>query len=94
MWAQQVVATEERLRSLPADQVLLMHYENLIDDPSRELKRLAEFFDIGGQTPDTWLRWAAGQVERREPPWRQLPEPDRSRLEAACLPGLRLLGYR
>ena len=93
MWAQQVVATNERLRALPAGQVLQMRYEDLVHDPARELEHLVDFFGIAELTPETWLRWAASQVQGREQPWRELPEPDRSRLEAACLPGLRIFGY-
>jgi sulfotransferase family protein len=93
MWAQEVVATDERLRALPPDQVLQLRYEDLVDDPARELGHLVEFFGIAELTPQTWLRWAAGQVQDRQQPWRELPEPDRSRLEAACSPGLRVFGY-
>jgi hypothetical protein len=94
IWSRQVVTAEELFRSLPADRVLRMHYEDLVQDPARELKRLVDFFDIGEITPGEWLRWATEQVERREPAWEQLPEPDRGRLDAACQPGLRLLGYQ
>jgi putative sulfotransferase len=93
LWAQQVVATNERLRTLPADQVLQMRYEDLVGDPARELEHIVDFFEIAELTPGAWLRWAASQVEDREQPWRELPEPDRGRLEAACLPGLRVFGY-
>jgi len=93
MWAREVVATDERLRALPAGQVLQMRHEDLVDDPARGLGHLVEFFGIAELTPQTWLRWAASQVEDREQPWRELPEPDRSRLEAACSPGLRAFGY-
>jgi Sulfotransferase family len=92
IWAQQVLATDERLRSLPADHVLLLRYEDLVEDPARELTRLAGFLDLGPAVDD-WIDWSARQVERGEPAWLRLPEPDRSRLEAACRPGLRLLGY-
>jgi putative sulfotransferase len=93
MWAQQVVATHERLCALPAGQVLQMRYEDLVADPARELGRLVDFFGIAELTPETWLSWAASQVEDREPPWRELPEPGRSRLEEACSPGLHVFGY-
>jgi hypothetical protein len=93
IWARQVVAAEELLGSLPTPQVLLLHYEDLVKDPARELMRLVEFFEVAPLAPRRWLRWATRQVERRESAWLKLPEPDRSRLDAACRPGLQLLGY-
>jgi hypothetical protein len=92
IWAQQVIGTEERLRPLPADQVFQLRYEDLVEDPARQLKVLSEFFDLG-DVPEEWMRWSAREVERRESAWLQLPEADRAELEAACEPGLRHLGY-
>lgn len=92
IWAQQVITAEERLGSLPAGQVLQLRYEDLVEDPARQLKVLSEFFELG-DVPEKWVRWSAQEVERREPAWLRLPEAERAGLEAACEPGLRHLGY-
>jgi Sulfotransferase family len=50
------------LDALPADQVLVLSYEDIVDKPVIEFGRLAEFFDL--DDPASWARQAAGLVRR------------------------------
>ena len=94
LWSDQVVAAHERLRDLPPERVLLVRFEDLTACPERELGRMVDFLGVGEETTADWLAGAAKRIEPREPRSPRLPEEERDRLEAACRPGLRLLGYR
>jgi putative sulfotransferase len=73
---------------------MTLRYEDLVEEPVRELRRLATFLGQEGPATDRWVRGAAARVARPRADWRQLPRGERGRLEAACEPGLAQLGYR
>lgn len=93
LWSDHVLAAHERLRSVPPEQVLPMRFEELTADPERELRRLTDFLGVGDETTAEWLTAAAARVEGRPPRAPRLPDDERARLQAACAPGLELLGY-
>jgi putative sulfotransferase len=68
---------------------LIVRYEALVAEPGRELGRIAAF--LGVTAEPRWLAQAGCLAQQRAERWRELPEATRSRLERACLPGLRAL---
>ena len=90
-WSEQIERGTDALRSLPADRILDLRFEDLVADPTRELERLADFLEIGRE--DHWIERAAALVPGT-PPLRfpDLSEEERTRLEATCAPGMKLLG--
>jgi putative sulfotransferase len=89
-WSEQIERGTEALRSLPADSLLDLRFEDLVADPHRELERLADFLEIGRD--DDWIT-RAGMLVRGMPPLRfpDLSEEERERLEETCAPGMKLL---
>ena len=68
----------------------VIRYERLVTAPTEELQRLVRFLDLpaaGGQ----WLEWGSGLIKPTESRWRELPVPERNRLERSCRAGMRLL---
>jgi putative sulfotransferase len=78
------------LEQLPAERVLHVRYESILDAPRDELQRIVRFMDPSLDDP-AWLAQAAGHVRKNPPKWVSLPEDERMRLEAACAPGMALL---
>jgi putative sulfotransferase len=76
MWAYMCRLAEAALALVPADRVLRMRYEDLLNDPANELARLAAALDL----PDgpAWAARAAGRVIRQGP---GLPPGDPRRAE-------------
>jgi putative sulfotransferase len=93
LWSRQVIAADRWLRALPDERRLTLRYEDLVGDAAGELRRLASFLGLGGAATGRWVRAAAARVARPRTDWRELPDGERGRLEAACAPGLALLGY-
>jgi putative sulfotransferase len=88
-WAAQERRGIELLSQMPADQVLLLSYENLVADPHAELSRLLRF--VGLEPDHGYLDRAATLVKVKPPSWPQLPDGDRQRLDEACRLGMALL---
>jgi hypothetical protein len=89
IWSDMVVAGAPRLAELAPGRVTSIRYEELVDRPADELRRLAAF--IGVEADPGWLRRATALVRPRPSRWPALPEPDRRRLAVACAPGMELL---
>jgi hypothetical protein len=70
--------------------VLLLRYEDLTDDPARELSRVARFMVLP-ESPTEWLAIARERVVCPSTPLAGLPALERLKLERACLPGMRVL---
>jgi hypothetical protein len=89
-WSGQIEEGYAALRKLDPGAFIELRFEDLLADPRRELGRIADFLELGG---GGWLARAAGLVDR-EPPARfaALPPDEQRRLEAACRPGMELLG--
>jgi hypothetical protein len=89
IWSEMVVASAPRLAELAPGRVTSIRYEDLVDRPADELRRLAAF--IGVEAEPGWLRRAAALLRPRPPRWTELPEPEQRRLADACAPGMELL---
>ena len=89
-WSAQIEEGYAALRKLAPGAFVELRFEDLLADPLRELGRLADFLEIGR---GEWIARAAALVDR-EPPARfaSLPPDEQRRLEAACRPGMTLLG--
>ncbi len=80
------------LDALPADRVLSMRYERLVDLPKTELRRLIRF--VGAEFENSrWLDDASTLPRVKTPSWKSLKPEDYQQLVAACQPGQKLLGY-
>jgi putative sulfotransferase len=89
-WTRQIVRGMEALRSVPADRLLTLRYEDFFVDPKRQLDALAAF--LGDEFVDeAWSARCAATVRPPRSTWRDLPEADARALTEACRPGLELL---
>lgn len=60
----QLNAWDRDMRRLPADRVLVVHYEDMKRDPARELSRVWSFFDLPDRDPEFFA--AAVQATTKE----------------------------
>jgi hypothetical protein len=81
-WSSSIFRGLRSLRGVDPAQILPMSYEDLVTDPATSLDRLARFMEI--DVPDRWIAGAEAAAKRPPSKWAQLPEPERSRLDAAC----------
>ena len=90
-WAEQVERGHAALQKIDPARVLDLRFESLVADPTRELTRIADFFEIG--RAGAWIDRAAALV-RGMPPLRfgSLDADEQQRLDDACAPAMRLLG--
>ena len=91
-WSRMVTGGVGLLSDLPADRVLNMSYEAVLERPQEELTRLVEFLGLDYADAE-WLKAASAVPRQPASDWRQLPTEQLERLTAACAPGLMLLGY-
>ncbi|MFQ5514212.1 MAG: sulfotransferase [Myxococcota bacterium] len=91
-WTQQILRGFQALRRLDAEQYAEVRFEDLLERPERELRRIGRFFELDAEA-DGWLARAAGLIggapSRRAA---KLSPEERARLEDACRPGMSLLG--
>jgi|JI10StandDraft_1071094.scaffolds.fasta_scaffold192867_2 hypothetical protein len=95
-WSDQILRGDAARRMLPGGVFLDVRFEDLVVRPREVLSRIATFFEL---PPDaeagegSWIEKAAtlshGLPKRRAP---DLPEAERSRLDAACREAMRVLG--
>ncbi|MFF3788062.1 hypothetical protein [Streptomyces sp. NPDC001933] len=89
LWSTLVTEGVEFLDSLPPGQGTTLSYEQLLDDPTAELTRLARFIGI---TPDlAWAKAAASLIPTRRGSARALAAGQRAELDTSCAPGTRAL---
>jgi putative sulfotransferase len=95
-WTRQIVRGMEVLRTVPADRLLTLRYEDFFVHPKRQLDALAAF--LGDEFVDeTWSAACAASVRKPRSTWRDLPEETTRALTEACRPGfeqLRAVGVR
>lgn len=89
-WSEMIAMGLGLLEKLPAERVLHVCYESILDAPHEALRRIVRFMDAGLDDA-AWLAQAAARVRKNPPKWVSLPDDERVRLEAACAPGLRRL---
>jgi putative sulfotransferase len=89
-WSGQVEEGYAALRKLDPASFVEVAFEALLAEPRRELARIADFFELDG---GEWIARAARLVDRAPPArFAELPADERARLDAACRPGMQLLG--
>ena len=89
-WSAEIRRGEAALAALSSARVLTVHFEDLLEEPARWLRRMIEFIDpslVDGQ----WLRDAARVACSPRSSWRSLPAVERTLLEWSCIPGRRAL---
>ena len=92
LWSQMILRGQKLLDALPADRVLSLRYEDVLQNPQEKLRELIEFIDPGLPN-EAWLHEAA-RIPLPSPPKYLSLEPEvRRRLTEACAPGLEALGY-
>ena len=89
-WSEMITVGLKLLEKVPAERVLHVRYESMLDAPHAELQRIVRFMDPGLDDA-SWLAQAAGRVRKNPPKWVTLPAHERARLESACAPGMELL---
>lgn len=89
LWSGMTCAGVRPLAGLPADRLMILSYEDLVEDPVGSVRRLASF--VGTDAPGGWLAAEAARIH--PPPLRApaLPDGDRDVLRRTCEPGVRAL---
>jgi len=91
-WSEMITVGLKLLENVPAERVLHVRYESMLDTPHAELQRIARFMDPS-LDDSSWLARAAARVRKNPPKWVTLPADERARLESACAPGMELLRH-
>ncbi|MFE2163753.1 sulfotransferase family protein [Streptomyces sp. NPDC059447] len=92
LWSQLIVQGVAHLDAVPAPARTTLAYEDLLDEPRKELTRLAGF--IGVEPLPQWLDAGAARLDvSRRGASRRLPEAELAALRESCAPGVRALAY-
>ncbi|WP_246586013.1 sulfotransferase [Streptomyces yatensis] len=90
LWSETIVDGLRKLDDVPAEQRAALSYETLLEEPEKELIRLAEF--IGVEPHRTWLDASIAHLDGGRPgAARKLPEAELTPLLESCSPGTRAL---
>lgn len=93
LWSELVTDGTEFLAGLPAGQRTTLAYENLLDKPTEELTRLAEY--IGVDPQPQWLDTASAMLDHtRRGSASRLPAAEFAELTESCAPGTNALAGR
>jgi len=91
-WSDMIKVGLNNLADIPPERLISMRYEDLVTDPQAELSRMIDFMGPGLDDA-AWLKAAAALPRYKGPAWKNLPAEGQAALNAACAPGLELLGY-
>jgi hypothetical protein len=91
-WSDMIKVGLDNLADIPGERLISMRYEDLVANPKAELSRMIDFMGPGLENAD-WLDAASALPRYKDPAWKNLPAKDQAALNAACAPGLELLGY-
>ena len=89
-WSREIGRGEAALAALSRERVLTVHFEDLLQEPARWLRRMIEFIDPS-LVDEQWMRDAASLAGSPRSSWRRLPAVERTLLEWSCIPGRRAL---
>ena len=92
LWSQMILRGQKLLAALPPEQVLVLRYEDVLQNPREKLRELITFIDPS-LSNDTWLDAAARVPLPNPPKYLSLHPETQRRLTEACAPGLQALGY-
>ena len=91
-WTRQIEQGMAALAEIDPGEQLEVRFEDLLERPDAELRRIAAFFALD-PAAGNWLGRAAALISGRPEPRREkLPPDERARLDAACRPGMERLG--
>ena len=91
-WSGMIERGSRYLDALPADRVLAMRFESVVEDPRAEMSRFIQFIGAGFEDR-RWLEEVCEMPRKRTPSRHRLSPGERQSLAAACAPGQRILGY-
>ncbi|GEK58981.1 sulfotransferase [Marinococcus halophilus] len=84
------------IESLPEAQQHWLRYEELLQQPEKELRSLIAFINppsVSGEENEEWIKAGASRINPKPDTWPGLPEEKITTLEKAVQPALRYLGY-
>ena len=91
-WSGMIERGVRYLEELPAERVLSLRIEAVVESPREETRRFIEF--VGDEfVDDKWLGEVAAMPRKRPPSRLRLAPAEHARLAEACAPGQELLGY-
>ena len=91
-WSGEIIAGLAALDHVPADRLLTVHYEDLVNDPTTITRQLGRF--ITGSDSAGWVQSASALVTRQPSRVSRLTATERHELDAACAPGFAALCRR
>ena len=92
-WSREIRRGITALAELPEDRVLTVHFENLLENPTFWLRKMASFIHPE-LVQEEWLRKAAAMVRSPRSSWKQLPARLRWPLALSCHGGISALSQR
>ena len=93
LWSGQVKMGLKTLDLVPAERLLTIRYEDLLEDPRVQLTRLTDF--LGADFGDAaWLEDCASVVRSPRSAWEKLSDEEQATLLRACRPGFEALAER
>ncbi len=91
-WSAMIEQGLKELAAVPKENVHTMTYTDLVTRPYETLETFINFAAPGLDHAD-WLEKAAKIPKASPPKWQDLPSDALTKLEEACAPGMKLLGY-
>ena len=93
LWSGQILKGLKVLDTLPADRLMTLRYEDLLDTPAQELERLAAF--LGDDfVQAAWIEHAASLIRAPRSDVDALDADQRKALDSACRAGFEALAER
>jgi len=91
-WSAMISQGLEDLADVPAENIHTMSYSDLVEHPRETIEGFQKFAapDLANEE---WLGAAAKLPRKATPKWQSLPADEISRLEQACAPAMKALGY-
>ena len=91
-WSAMIKQGLKELSVIPEENLHTMTYTDLVERPRETLEKFIDFAAPDFDHTD-WLD-AASKIPKSSPPkWKSLSLAEQEKLEAACAPGMKLLGY-
>jgi hypothetical protein len=92
-WANSILIASDQLSELPEASHITIKYEQLVEDPTRQLDKICDFVRI--QNPDQFIVRGVESVRRdRQTKWKtELSEELLEEIKPIILPALTTLGY-
>ena len=90
-WSRQIESGMQAITEIDSERTLDLRFEELVAEPVTVLQRISDFFEL--ENSSNWVKRAASLV--RGFPKRRFPElssDEQEKLNAACKPGMKLLG--